>query len=55
MDVWASGCLLSEMLTGEPLFPGESDIDQLFHIIQTLGEIHSFTDKLMSKYINIDK
>ncbi|XP_042212810.1 cyclin-dependent kinase-like 2 isoform X3 [Homarus americanus] len=39
VDVWASGCLLSEMLTGEPLFPGESDIDQLFHIIQTLGEL----------------
>ncbi|XP_069193815.1 uncharacterized protein [Procambarus clarkii] len=41
VDVWASGCLLSEMLTGEPLFPGESDIDQLFHIIQTLGELSS--------------
>ncbi|XP_047484148.1 protein kinase shaggy-like [Penaeus chinensis] len=39
VDVWASGCLLSEMLTGEPLFPGESDIDQLFHIIQTLGDL----------------
>lgn len=26
------------MLTGEPLFPGDSDIDQLFHITKCLGE-----------------
>ena len=24
VDVWAVGCLLPEMLTGEPLFPGDS-------------------------------
>lgn len=35
--MWAVGCLLAEMLTADPLFPGESDIDQLFHIIQSLG------------------
>uniref|UniRef100_A0A8C7EI30 Cyclin-dependent kinase-like 2 n=1 Tax=Nothoprocta perdicaria TaxID=30464 RepID=A0A8C7EI30_NOTPE len=28
VDVWAIGCLVTEMLTGEPLFPGDSDIDQ---------------------------
>ena len=38
VDVWAVGCLLAEMLTGDPLFPGDSDIDQLFHIIQSLGK-----------------
>lgn len=26
------------MLTGEPLFPGDSDIDQLFHITKCLGK-----------------
>lgn len=38
MDIWALGCLFSEMLTGDPLFPGDSDIDQLALIINTVGE-----------------
>ena len=38
VDVWAVGCLLAEMLTGEPLFPGDSDIDQLYHIITKIGK-----------------
>lgn len=36
--MWAVGCLLAEMLTGEPLFPGDSDIDQLYHIIRKMGK-----------------
>lgn len=39
VDVWAIGCLVSEMLTGEPLFPGDSDIDQLYHIVKCFGKI----------------
>lgn len=39
VDVWAVGCLLAEMLTGEPLFPGDSDIDQLYHIIRKMGNL----------------
>ena len=39
VDVWAIGCLFSEMLTGEPLFPGESDIDQLHLIMKCFGEL----------------
>ena len=38
VDIWAIGCLYAEMRTGDPLFPGESDIDQLFLITQCLGE-----------------
>uniref|UniRef100_A0ABM0GQE0 Cyclin-dependent kinase-like 2-like n=1 Tax=Saccoglossus kowalevskii TaxID=10224 RepID=A0ABM0GQE0_SACKO len=37
VDIWAVGCLLAEMLSGEPLFPGDSDIDQLYHIIKCFG------------------
>jgi len=37
VDVWAVGCLTAELLTGEPLFPGDSDVDQLFHIAKCLG------------------
>ncbi|XP_054148529.1 cyclin-dependent kinase-like 2 isoform X2 [Melozone crissalis] len=39
VDVWAVGALITEMLTGEPLFPGDSDIDQLYHITKCLGNL----------------
>lgn len=39
VDMWAVGCMLAEMTTGMPLFPGESDIDQLFHIMRTFGTL----------------
>ncbi|XP_078533591.1 cyclin-dependent kinase-like 2 [Lissotriton helveticus] len=39
VDLWAIGCLVTEMLTGEPLFPGDSDIDQLYHIMKCLGNL----------------
>jgi len=32
IDVWAIGCLFVELLTGEPLFPGDSDVQTLFII-----------------------
>ncbi|TGZ75208.1 hypothetical protein CRM22_000518 [Opisthorchis felineus] len=39
VDIWAVGCLAAEMLTGNPLFPGDSDIDQLYHIVRCLGNL----------------
>lgn len=39
VDIWAIGCVYAEMRTGDPLFPGESDIDQLFLITQLLGSL----------------
>ena len=39
VDIWAIGCLYAEMRTGDPLFPGESDIDQLFLITQCMGTL----------------
>ncbi|RXN08476.1 cyclin-dependent kinase-like 2 isoform X1 [Labeo rohita] len=39
VDVWAVGCLFFEMLTGDPLFPGDSDIDQLHLVISCFGHL----------------
>jgi cyclin-dependent kinase-like len=39
VDVWALGCLMGELLTGEPVFPGESDLDQLHLIMRCLGSL----------------
>lgn len=37
IDVWSLGCVLAELLIGNPLFPGESAVDQLIEIIKILG------------------
>lgn len=37
VDVWSLGCIFAEMITKRPLFPGDSEIDQLFRIFRTLG------------------
>nr|GMD42293.1 shaggy-related protein kinase alpha [Ipomoea batatas] len=34
IDVWSAGCVLAELLIGQPLFPGESGVDQLVEIIK---------------------
>lgn len=39
VDVWAIGCVFAELITSRPLWPGESDVDQLYLIRQTLGEL----------------
>ena len=37
VDLWAVGTILGELLVGSPLFPGENDINQIYKVIQTLG------------------
>lgn len=37
IDVWSVGCVIAELLLGQPLFPGESGVDQLVEIIKVLG------------------
>ncbi|PIO26113.1 hypothetical protein AB205_0104960 [Aquarana catesbeiana] len=39
VDVWAIGCVFAELLSGQPLWPGKSDVDQLYLIIRTLGKL----------------
>ena len=34
IDIWSVGCVMAELLTGRPLFAGESGVDQLVEIIK---------------------
>ncbi|XP_068618078.1 cyclin-dependent kinase-like 4 [Battus philenor] len=49
VDIWAIGCLFAEMLTGDPLFPGDSDIDQLALIIRTVGKLAPRHQRVVSR------
>lgn len=37
IDMWAVGCILAELLLRVPLFPGDSDLDQLTKIFSVFG------------------
>jgi len=37
VDIWGVGCIIAEMATGTPLFPGDSEIGTAFKIFQKLG------------------
>ncbi|KAI7854764.1 kinase-like domain-containing protein [Circinella umbellata] len=37
IDIWSTGCVMAELLLGQPFFPGDSGIDQLVEIIKILG------------------
>jgi serine/threonine protein kinase len=34
VDVWSVGCIFAEMVNQKPLFPGDSEIDELFKIFR---------------------
>lgn len=37
IDMWSCGCILAELYTGRPLFPGESEAEQFCRIMEVLG------------------
>jgi serine/threonine protein kinase len=37
IDIWSTGCVIAEIVIGQPIFPGESASDQLVEIIKILG------------------
>jgi len=37
IDMWSLGCILAELYTGYPLFPGENEVEQLACVMEVLG------------------
>jgi len=37
VDLWSTGCIFAEMVSKKALFPGDSEIDQIFRIFKILG------------------
>ncbi|GIY22369.1 hypothetical protein CDAR_593921 [Caerostris darwini] len=50
IDIWSVGCIFGELLTMNPLFPGESEMDQLKKIYCNLG---SPSDKIWQGYSDL--
>lgn len=41
VDMWAIGCIMGEISDGQPIFPGDSEVDQLYIIQRVLGPLTS--------------
>ncbi|XP_055795690.1 dual specificity tyrosine-phosphorylation-regulated kinase 4 isoform X2 [Salvelinus fontinalis] len=37
IDMWSLGCIMAELYTGFPLFPGESEVEQIACIMEVFG------------------
>jgi renal tumor antigen len=37
MDVWSAGCVMFELITFHPLFPGANELDQIDKIHDIMG------------------
>jgi dual specificity tyrosine-phosphorylation-regulated kinase 2/3/4 len=37
IDMWSFGCILAELYTGRPLFPGETEKEQIQCVMEVLG------------------
>lgn len=56
IDVWSVGCILAEMLSGKPLFPGRDYHNQLWLIMEVLGtpileDFYNIKSKRAREYI----
>lgn len=37
--MWAIGCIMGEMLDGQPMFPGQNQLDQIYLIKKMFGSL----------------
>ena len=48
VDIWAVGCIMGELIDGQPMFPGDNSLDQIYHIVSVLGK---FNKKLLDLFM----
>lgn len=53
VDMWSLACIFAEIILGKALFPGDSEIDQLFCIFKILGTPNSIVLILKLFFKNI--
>ena len=39
IDIFALGCIMAELYTGQPLIPGQSESDMLYRLANLLGNV----------------
>lgn len=37
IDIWALGCIIPELISGKPVFPGNSNYEALAYVLKTFG------------------
>lgn len=60
IDIWAIGCVTAELMKGEPIWPGKTDIDQLCIIKSSLGQLtasqqHTLLNQSIYDQMTIEK
>lgn len=51
IDMWSFGCIMAELYIGYPIFPGDSEHDQMSRIMEMIGspskELMSVSERKM--------
>lgn len=52
VDMWSCGCILAELLTRQPLFPGTSEVDQFSRVVDCMGTPpETFMEKILPYFM----
>lgn len=54
VDIWSVGCILGELIDGEPMFPGDDALDQLVKIYQLAGPLDRKLLKQMENLFGVN-
>ena len=54
IDMWSVGCIFAEMAMKQPLFPGDSEIDEIFKIFRYVSEVYSCPSRQQGSLLPLD-